>query len=423
MKGTISQIKTAIELIQSKDLSSIQRKATENSWLIDHNEYTLADGIGDIDYLLNLILSAIDNNLLDNLTYDTRITIHAHLNQVNQYIEQILGGDNQISSFLSQISQLKNLIRQQHIDFEQTTFPSYAKKRNELNNLIKKYTELIDKIQIAEQIENALKAEVQVATKANESINQNLQQSVALLGKMNNTNDDVQTRKTELEVKYAQANESSTQINTIKSEIEKFHGSIKINGDTLRSTINESSEIIKKHRELQKNIDDLLPKALSNNLFRAFKVRADELQRRIWYWFAAIVISLIAGVIMGIWIAIDFEGKGVNELFVFKLFLTAPIVYSILFFTRQFGQDRKLQEEYAFKSTISLSIVPFREELLKIAKQEAGRTENLAITSKTMDKVFSSPIENISKNPIKDKEDTINIEKLTQLISSLQSAK
>jgi hypothetical protein len=56
--------------------------------------------------------------------------------------------------------------------------------------------------------------------------------------------------------------------------------------------------------------------------------------------------------------------------FYLKLSLSLPLIYAITFCTVQYSRERKLEEEYAFKSNISVSLDPYRELVEKLVDKQ-----------------------------------------------------
>jgi len=91
------------------------------------------------------------------------------------------------------------------------------------------------------------------------------------------------------------------------------------------------------------------------------------LQEPLKKWLIALGALIISAMIILIWIYFDLKNTNINIAFVIlKISLLAPIAYVIYFATKRYTQERQLTEEYAFKSTVSLSVNAFNDLLKNI---------------------------------------------------------
>ena len=77
--------------------------------------------------------------------------------------------------------------------------------------------------------------------------------------------------------------------------------------------------------------------------------------------------------------------------------LSLPLIYAITFCTVQYGRERQLEEEYAFKSNISISLVPYQELVAKTMDRTNRRRlrRYAAFLIDSVGRVFTSPMEQI----------------------------
>lgn len=98
------------------------------------------------------------------------------------------------------------------------------------------------------------------------------------------------------------------------------------------------------------------------------------------------------------WIAFEAQSYTVTSLaFWVKLSVTIPVGFAITFCAVQYGRERRLEEEYAFKASISVSLNPYRDLVLSILSKEGvvdqGRYTEFVIDS--VRNVFTSPTERV----------------------------
>jgi hypothetical protein len=87
-----------------------------------------------------------------------------------------------------------------------------------------------------------------------------------------------------------------------------------------------------------------------------------------------------------------------------KLSFSVPIIFAISFCTVQYSRERRLEEEYAFKSNISISLNPYQELVSKLVdKKVAGEQEKYtAFLIESVNKVFTSPTDKVFDSHHKD---------------------
>lgn len=116
---------------------------------------------------------------------------------------------------------------------------------------------------------------------------------------------------------------------------------------------------------LEGQIRESINRATGFSLFHSFQKRQEDLAKAKNRWAialgVAVCISLIAS---GFFIySLKFVHE-YNAAFFLKLSIALPLVYTIAFCNLQYSRERALEEEYAFKSSISISLDPY-ERLVK----------------------------------------------------------
>jgi hypothetical protein len=111
-----------------------------------------------------------------------------------------------------------------------------------------------------------------------------------------------------------------------------------------------------------------------------------------------IYTTALAGLVLASWgvsIFVITTTRNFDVAFFGKLSMTIPLIYAIFFCTVQYGRERKLEEAYAFKSNISISLVPYQELVQKLVnEQQPGEREKFtAFIIDAITKVYTSPTE------------------------------
>jgi hypothetical protein len=151
-------------------------------------------------------------------------------------------------------------------------------------------------------------------------------------------------------------------------------------------------------KNLELQIKDQIEKAIGFSLFGAFQKRQESIviSKKFWQW--ALFICTGAGVLLGIYFIITFQHmQSFNYLYLAKLALSLPVIYAISFCSVQYSKERRLEEEYAFKASISVSLNPYQELVgrlvdLKIPEERAKYADFII---NSIESVFSSPTDKV----------------------------
>jgi hypothetical protein len=224
----------------------------------------------------------------------------------------------------------------------------------------------------------------------------------------------IQQNETTATQQLAAANLSVAAISAHETKISEFFGRI----NEYRTTINEVEEnAIKAVEENKKNTDALisrlaaleglikeqLQKATGISLFHSFGTRQALLNTSKIIWLVALTLLVVASV--GLPIYVIKTTTIMDMVFFLKLSISLPLIYAFTFCTLQYSRERKLEEEYAFKSNISISLVPYQELVEKLVAdgQPEERQKYTAFIIDSITKVFTSPTEKIFDHEDKQK--------------------
>jgi hypothetical protein len=149
---------------------------------------------------------------------------------------------------------------------------------------------------------------------------------------------------------------------------------------------------------LESRIRDSIERATGYTLFHSFQKRQEDLAKakQFWAWAlaAAVGVSLVAS---GTFIYSLRFVHVYDAAFYLKLSISLPIIYAIGFCSIQYSRERRLEEEYAFKSSISISLDPYQRLVRGLV--DANKADELAkytaFVIDSVNRVFTSPTEHI----------------------------
>ncbi|AIE85636.1 hypothetical protein [Fimbriimonas ginsengisoli] len=208
----------------------------------------------------------------------------------------------------------------------------------------------------------------------------------------------------ELAEKAADAAASSRQLLSatvaeVAALTEKLDTMIVTSNENVKSDREWIAERNKTLAALTKQIEDRLVKATNAGLFHAFDTRRKGLALAVWLPFAVGFLSLIVGGSLAF--RLLNESGTITTLSTAKALVTAPLFYAAFFALRQFTRERRLQEEYAFRSAISVSLEPYRQLIVDHCDMETPEGQKLhnEFIVGQMNRIFDSPTDRVFGEP------------------------
>jgi hypothetical protein len=168
--------------------------------------------------------------------------------------------------------------------------------------------------------------------------------------------------------------------------------------ETIEANHKKIEELIADLAKLKDQIREQIQQATGFQLFGAFQSRQNEIakSKNIWVYAIGALVVISAGVT--IWIAHEAQFYSANNFaFWVKLSLTVPLGFAITFCTVQYGRERRLEEEYAFKSSVSVSLNPYRDLVHSILEKD-GQVDQSKYTDfviGSVTNVFTPPTDKV----------------------------
>lgn len=242
---------------------------------------------------------------------------------------------------------------------------------------------------------------------------------------------DVGTKASEIDGYAVRAKEDATETSRIRDEINVIRQEIEKDNETITEITNNASaeqevisvqteenkklteqleELIKKVEGLTVEAENQLGSISAQVLSVAFENVSNKLEKSVNWWRRAVLIATLllatAALLVVLWeLSL---GKGdvsfTNSQFLLKLTLTSPFVFLVIFTARQYSREKKLFDEYTFKAAVSLSFEAFRK-LIKL--EDSAEGDHAAIVQfmiNSITSIYSSPMDNITKNKDEDED-------------------
>lgn len=230
----------------------------------------------------------------------------------------------------------------------------------------------------------------------------------------------------------AKMTDQMEQITNFYGEIEKYRAQITAGGKDAESNLaslrknsqslvdnltDRTTQVIDMNESLIGQIKEHLNKAIGISLFTAFDNRRKNINVSSWIWAALLLLSIGGTIGFAFWFVSEVavvaenaeKAKSEPSNFVWilaysRLVIVAPLAFLVTFTAKRYTSERRAEEEWAFKSAISVSLEPFRDLIarMKVEGQETAFVERLVA------EIFDNPTKRLygSASEKSDKADT-----------------
>ena len=355
-------------------------------------------------------IAAVISNLKSFLAGTSREYIFDHIILVFNYCIQFGNWDKKVV-YKPSFSQedIENIAGE--MELIQTRLNS---ERDRLNTLIYEFSksknDLDNKIKEANEFYNTIKEKTKNATENDATILSYLTSSQA----NKNTIDSLKTNITDLELKIS---------NDIEGYKKRFEDVISQNERSL-SLIEEAECLQNKILSQKEEVETLIGAAADGSLGSHFKERKEQIRDNVYIFLMTIIFFLLATCV---WVWFVFKDFDINNSdwvhFVINVLRTLPAWFLVWWLIDRYTKERKLQEEYAFKSAIAMTM---REHSKLLKNTDSGdidkRDSQQIMLLKALENIYRSP--DINQNKEKNNLTPKNLEgflsKLTELIKEFR---
>jgi predicted nucleic acid-binding Zn-ribbon protein len=414
MKNTTQKIYNIITMEIFENIDKLKQIVKEKGWSVpERNEYTFEELLEDLPTYINIIKDTIESGEFDKLKLDARNSFYRSINNIKNALQNTYNGNNQITTLMDNTQYLGHLIRTCVLDFRTHTIPEYWKKLKEFNELNEKLKDFIKKMEITQNnIEEFNKIYEEIKQK-NDKSNQMEKEISQLLNKSSENKKQIdklkeestqrnnemakllnETKELYKDIKYI--NEKSNDFfNRVDEYIKKMNEKTEFMEEQIETFKRNTEDIINRNEELTKEIEEQLQKATGVSLFHTFEKRKNELYKGLNWWKVGVFFFGLVLLSISLWIFNDLKGENFNSsMFLLKITIATPLVYLLYFTSSRYTKERRLIEEYAFKSTISLALKPYIDLVKKIEEDGAdGKYKDLLI--KSIEDIFQSPTDKV----------------------------
>lgn len=442
----IEKIWEVLTTLSDESQNAAMAKCAEHGFDPNRGPVSLDESYLNLGWARSILKGAIEENKLRQLPISIQRVLLNALEAISKHQSGLISGVDEVVNLTASIENLTTAIWQYGLNNLSDQLLGYHTKLNQLKQLETQANESQRALEQGLKSKAALEQLVADATNKNLALDAlstaageataKVTTSVAVVSEAEQKASallaTIQQSETTSTQKLASSDKSNAEILALEervklffSEIEKYKTAISTTEQAAVAAVSantqETENLIGRLRVLENQIKDQLQKATGFSLFHSFQTRQGELSKSRDFWSKALLLAVLISILVTMFIAGTTTTLDIG--FFLKLSLSLPMIFAITFCALQYSRERKLEEEYAFKSNISISLEPYRtlvEKLIKDdQKDERQRYAEFVISS--IQNVFTSPTEKIfkDKSPHLKFGDKDSIKQVTELIDAV----
>ena len=214
---------------------------------------------------------------------------------------------------------------------------------------------------------------------------------VSVQGKITDENTGLEAILAQSKDLQKKSTEVFAEIKSFRDESKKYLDEIKVNKDASKKLTDEIEQNLKtvegKRSEVEKVADLITDTGFANS----FQKREKTLRINAYVWLGIFFLSIIALAVLLYKFFGNLQTVPELEILLYRLTLTSPLLFLIGFAVRQYGNERDLEEKYAFKATIAVVMRNHADFLIEKIKKTDADTGSFIRT--TIGNLYSEPYE------------------------------
>ena len=406
-------------------------KCIELSFDPNKGEIPWDEAFINLSSCVNILSDAIKERKLIQFPLTVQKELLAKVEAIYKFLVALTGGADEVINLIDAIEQLNTAIWHHRLYSFSGELLGFTTKMNQLKNqevLINQLnTELQGGLKAKDEL-NTLLEEVKTAKTKSETASEETRTAA---DKATKTVDEIVALSQKAEVKTTATEEYETaaekhasgsraslaDIQAIETKIKAFYAEVDDYKEKISSTSADASRAVTENKAktdglivelsaLEKGIQKQIQNATGFSLFHSFQTRQGNIVNAKNRWAWALLGLLVVSILFTGYLANTVGSTGtLGVAFILKLSISIPIVGAITFCTLQYSRERRLEEEYAFKSAISISLDPYQKLVSELIDKNSPeeRKQFAAFILESIQKVFTSPTERIFGPKEKDK--------------------
>lgn len=387
MKQVTKQI---YDILKNEDLiKQLDNHVAVNPKLL-HGDVELEEGVERFKFLRTVIINEIDSGVFDEISHNRRNAIY---NIVNTIFQQ-RGNPNQV---LSQIENLYDNITISGLFYRQIGKKDYENELKSLTKLKSSYTKFVNQF---EQTRKSLEFIAKKKTELEEILNN----TTDVKSKIDNLKHESSNTLNQINENHNNTNNVLNKIKEVEGDVEKrklqivaFHDNV----DEYKKSIEELEEKAKQIIEKESEIDRLISEAetalqlkSAQGISAAFSAQyaAASNPTLSKNWISGAIGLLLVAIALTVWIVGGWgiENKDEISSIIGRVVAVAIAISGATFCAKQYIKQKNIAEDYAYKATLSKSIIAFTDEIKN--RENADGNQVSQYLEKVLNEIHKDPL-------------------------------
>lgn len=419
----LSKMWEVLTTLTSEAQGAVLKKCEELGFNPDRGDITLVESYINLSQARDILTDAIEKKKLTQFPLSIQKILLGNLENIAALQNNLISGSDEVVNLVNSIEELYTNIWKFGFHNLTDELLGYASKMNqlkyqavkakdlqkELENGLKLKQELEDLLGQIKKTSNEIQNIISGAQTNKESIQQNLDKTIEIEQKSTAHLAIIQQNDTQINQLLSNSKTSNSDILALESRIKELFTNIDKYKSDISTTTQEAKNVVEQNRistdsllnelkVLENQIRDQIQKATGYSLFHSFQTRQGNLKKSKNIWIISIGALILLSVSLTAYIA--HSTNSFDIAFYLKLSMSIPLIYAITFCNVQYTRERKLEEEYAFKSNISISLIPYQQLVEKLVDSQnvQEREKYTSFIIESIGRVFASPTEKIFEN-------------------------
>lgn len=412
----LDQIQVTLQKLSDAKIQEADQSVINRGFNRDSGPISLDLAFEKFKLNRKVISHLIANGAFEHFPTQVVQELNSMLSNAAQMLWQMAAGSDTTSSLVTSLEQLHFFVWKYRLDDLPSELIDYREREEATERSLAEAQKLKRELTAALKRTAELDALIDRCKKSTESLSQSEQKALSQYEKSYEHAQQAQSSQTtaansqsQLQNLLAQAQASRNQVKAYEEELKKLFSE----GQTFRTNITEAThkakttveeniknteQLVAHLTNLQAQIVEALQNATGVSLFHAYQERRNQIEKAKWRW-AKILGGVVAiAAAAAVWIASSAFPP--NSAFYLKLSVAPLLGYAIWFCTAQYNHERQLEEEYAFKSNISLSLVPYKELVDDVLDEDqVSKDKYCDFIISSVGKVFESPFNKNGSSP------------------------
>lgn len=385
---SIENLRSTRDLLKAS-VKAIKVREFEGRTFGPESEYDARGVVAGVDSIVTDIggLLRAPKRFLQCSNHPERVALNKQLSNLNHYLT-----DEDLASACNHIEALKPILRGYAIRYTDERFDEFIERTNELQKEIQSLTELLSESKEAHKEILEITSTAQSLKNEIESQNETLTERQTTLEELiveseetrNTIIDNFETDKansSEIEELLTEVRSHSELIDSFSQKIAARENQIENQSSkskefeaTLVNYTSQQKDYLTEAKNLIKTAKQALEYKTAEGLSAAF-IAQHTAAKNPWVmgaWVFGAMLFLFSSAALGVWLTVDHDIS--TSLIIGRISLLPILIGGSIFCASQYVKQKKIAEDYAYKTVLTKSLVGFSEQLSSDEKKGEEHT-------------------------------------------------